>query len=68
MAHLVSLLTAIRLQVNDLNDQTAAPGRAGKCESENENGWLVGRPAGSRIVVMGGMSRPTHLLNHFYLF
>lgn len=39
---MVSSLTAIRFQVNDLNDQTAAPSRDGKWRNEHQHGWYVG--------------------------
>lgn len=39
---MVSSLTAIRLQVNDLNDQTAAQSRDGKWRNEHQHGCFVG--------------------------
>lgn len=39
---MVNSLTAIRFQVNDLNDQTAAQSRDGKWRNEHQHGWFVG--------------------------
>lgn len=54
---MVSSLTAIRFQVNDLNDQTAAQGRHGKWGNEYQHGWFVGWLDGRLDMGMNGLRK-----------
>lgn len=54
VAHLVNSLTAIRFQVNDLNDQTAAESRYGKWRNEHQCRWYAGWLNRCLVLGIGG--------------